>query len=429
MQAPQHSPQRTIVYRRQDSAKSPFSTMRTPTTTGKACTISTVCRTCQFIDEAYLTSFQNKYNNGIQLLEQAGLLKHAEVIPPTPSTRPLHYRAHAKLAVRPGSQSLESAEGSRFALGLFQPESHQLVNVATCPLHKETINRVMHDLRALLEASPFTPYDETTQSGDLRYVAIRAAHLTEELMITFVMTSDKWKNELRLMVNELRRLGHQINAAHLNINSDTTNVIFGSETKRIAGADRLRERLCDLDFEIGPTSFFQVNPWQAEIIYRRVEQLAGDRAKQDVAWDFYCGIGQISMLLARRGYRVLGVEANAQAIRDAQKNSMRNKLAQTPHFMTGKVEDLQNELPAWAKSPRLIVTNPARKGLAESVCQLLKTTMASQPNCQLIYVSCEISSLVRDLALIVDDKRKLRQIEAFDMFPHTEKMEWLAVIQ
>ena len=182
---------------------------------------------------------------------------------------------------------------------MFQPNSHKIVDISYCPLHRPSINRLIRDLKPALDASSLKPYDEATHTGDLRYLAIRASHLTDQVMVTFVCMTDEKKHELKAMILKLRNLGHTISSAHLNVNGDKTNTIFGSLSKRLAGADRLREQLCDLSFEIGPTSFFQVNPWQAEAIYRRVEQIAGPDTGHSVAWDLYCGTGQISMLLSQ----------------------------------------------------------------------------------------------------------------------------------
>lgn len=383
---------------------------------------------CDCIQEKYQSCLQKKYDAGIALLKETELLKSTHIVPPAPAPRQLGYRTHAKLAVRGMKDCANPKAEYRFAMGLFKPQSHLVMDHAECSLHKDSMNRLAKDLRVMLDASDLQPYAEDTHSGDLRYIAIRASHLTEEVMLTFVMTSDKHRHLVRNIVNALREKGHQINSAHININDEITNTIFGTESRRVAGTDRLRERLCDLDFEIGPTSFFQVNPWQAEVIYRRIHQLAGQRAFNDVAWDLYCGTGQISLLLAQSGYRVLGIEANPQAIRDAQNNAVRNRIDNPPHYITGKVEELQTQLPTWAQQPKMIVVNPARKGLAEPVRQFIREQLKANPQTRLIYMSCEVQTLARDLKEIAGTDLPVRQLEAFDMFPFTDKMEWLAIV-
>jgi 23S rRNA (uracil1939-C5)-methyltransferase len=246
-------------------------------------------------------------------------------------------------------------------------------------------------------------------------------------MVTVVVTSD-CSRPLKSMLTELKGMGHHIASGYMNINDGEGNNIFGEDSRRLIGADRIRENLCELQFEIGPTSFFQVNPWQAENIYRRVEQLAGSMPRGATAWDLYCGTGTLSMVLARNGYRILGIEENPQATRDAEANVRRNELSTSPHFMAGRVEDLVEHLPTWTREPSLIVTNPSRRGMADEALRTVGLTLAQKENSMLLYVSCEAETLIRDIKKLETYGLYLRQLEAFDMFPFTEKLEWLAVL-
>lgn len=396
-----------------------------------ACKIAHSCRACRYINTSYEASLQEKYDAALETFQAAGLLEDCTLSAPMPSPRMFGYRTHAKLVVRaPVQTTFRTGPIERFAIGLFQPETHQVVHLEQCPLHRASINRLLVDLKAELEASPLQAYNETEHSGHLRALVIRATHLTEELMLTFVCMDESFRVELKAMVLRLRQKGHVIVSAHININSERTNAIFGEQTRKIVGADGLRESLCGLIFEIGPTSFFQVNPWQAETIYRRVEQLAGlAREGQAVAWDLYCGTGQMTMLLSQQGYRVLGIEENPQAIVDAETNVQRNQLANPPVFLSARVEDVQGRLPRWSEQPQLIVVNPSRRGLAPMARQLLMEGLADRPDSRLLYVSCEAETLLRDLKEMTASGRRLRQLECFDMFPFTEKLEWLAVLQ
>lgn len=394
------------------------------------CPIKEICGTCQYINGNYEQSLSDKHEKGLSLLREAGLLEGTQITKAVASPRLLEYRTHAKLAVRP--LPLHRKRGpkanDRFGIGLFEPNTHQIVDLDVCPLHRHTINKLVMDLRKELEKSSLNPYDESKHQGDLRYLSIRASHLTEELMVTFVVTNESKRLELKNMAMRLRQQGHHLSSVYMNLNSDQTNAIFGASSKRILGSDRLRENLCKLSFEIGPSSFFQVNPWQAETIYRRIQQIAGNESGQSIAWDMYCGIGLISMLLTQSGYRTIGIEENPQATRDAQRNVVRNELTSQPSFIAGKVEDLLNELPTWAQDPKLIVVNPSRRGIAEPAREELTRILKEKENTKLLYLSCEVKSLARDLQDLKKSGRKIRQIEAFDMFPFTDKVEWLTTI-
>ncbi len=415
---------------RQDHRVEHYSSPPQPAPT--TCKIAHTCGSCRYINSSYEASLSEKHEQALKLFRDAGLLEGTSVARAKPSPRMLAYRAHAKLAVRPAAEAvLKPRMGERFAIGLFQPDSHRLVHFDNCPLHRESINRLLPDLKAELEASPVQPYSDEKQSGHLRYLAIRASHLTEEVMLTFVCTDDSMKVLLKAMVLRLRQKGHLLVSVHLNVKDDESNGIFGSTTKKLAGADGLRESLCGLIFEIGPTSFFQVNPWQAETIYRRVEQLAGPAAPGETAWDLYCGTGQMSLLLAQQGFKTLSIEENPQAIRDAEANRERNRFHSEhgPHYISGRVEDLVGHLPTWADSPGLIVVNPSRRGLAPMARELLLEGLGRRLDSRLLYVSCEAETMVRDLEELLRGGRKLRQLECYDMFPYSGKLEWLGIIQ
>ncbi|MDA9951616.1 23S rRNA (uracil(1939)-C(5))-methyltransferase RlmD [Oligoflexaceae bacterium] len=386
------------------------------------CEIKDTCGTCAFINSEYESSLDAKYQKTIGTLKSTGLLDRCQVLPYHASPLPLFYRTHAKVAVRPSE-----TPDTRFAIGLFKRGTHEVVDMDYCPLHKDSITRALKDLRSLLNESELTPYNESDRSGDVRYIAIRASHLTDEIMVTVVCTSDL-SREVKAILKKLKDLEHHVASGYLNINSDEGNNIFGDDSRRLIGADRLRENLCGLQFEIGPTSFFQVNPWQADKIYRRVEQLAGAMPRGITAWDLYCGTGTMSMILARSGYRVLGIEENPQATRDAESNVRRNEFPVTPNFMAGRVEDIAGDLPSWAVEPQLILANPSRRGMADQALQTVGLSLAQQDQGMFIYVSCEAETLIRDIEKLKKFNLSLRQIEAFDMFPYTEKLEWIAVL-
>lgn len=421
------------------------------------CGIKAECGACKYVNLDYAKSLTEKHTLGVNMLKDAGVLGTARSLPPVPSPRLFGYRSHFKLAVRPLPASkqvstapiLKSAPknlaheddevdeavvavvAERFVIGLFAQGSHDVVDMLDCPLHAEPLRRLLRDLRSELNKSPLTPFDETSHTGQVRYITARASHLTGELMITFVVT-EPLKLELRRLIDQLKRRGHKINSAHMNIHAERGNAIFGPETIRLAGTDRLRERIMDLDFEIAPTSFFQINPWQAINLYRRVEQIAGPAVGESssaVAWDLYCGIGQISLVLARLGYKTLGIEENPEAIVAAQDNAKKNHLENKATFIASRVEDAQRSVPTWARSPGLIVVNPSRRGLAAETRLEIAGLLKAYPETRFLYVSCDVETLTRDLKEIkAESGFQVRQVEAFDMFAQTSNMEWLTVM-
>ena len=403
-----------------------------PRAVGVDCQIKELCQSCEYVNTPYRAGLAAKHARGLDQLATAGVLEQARVLPPNASPHILNYRSVAKLAVRPAApRSLEARNGHRFAIGLFEPGSHAVVDLTACPVHVPAINRFLQDLRGFLNDSFLAPFNEASGDGDLRYLTVRAAHLTEELLVTFVVARP-CKAELRQIAGKLRTLGHKIASVYMNINSGKGNAIFGPETVPVCGALWLRERLCDFDFAIGPTSFFQINPWQAEILYRRIEQIVATETREaqarDVAWDLYCGAGQIALVLGRAGYQVLGIEENLEAIAAAEANALKNRAERSLRFISGRAEDLTEAIPLGLQSPKLVVANPSRRGIAPSMRKTLGNLAKDASGRRFIYVSCDVTTLARDLKDLTASGWKLRQVESFDMFPQTDKLEWLAVL-
>lgn len=401
--------------------------------TGEVCAVKRACGGCAFINMDYASSLQHKFDEGLNLLREANLLQSAQILDPIPSPNTLGYRSLFKLAVRPAEMSSNrsyrgDSPPKRFAIGLFEPGTHRVgVNMVGCPLHVTPLTLLLADIEAEVEQTTLEPWSEQKNTGDLRYIVARAGHLTGEIMMTWVVTKPL-KSELLKLTNKLRRLGHKINAAFMNIHSEAGNAIFGGEMVHIAGGKGLRENICDLDLEISPQAFFQVNPWQASQLYRRVELHAGRARSSDVAWDLYTGTGQLGLILARSGFKTVGIEEIPEAIEDARQNAIRNKLESKIEFIASRVEDSEAKLPAWSQSPQVIVVNPSRRGLHETARSHLAHVLRTNLNCKFIYVSCDAATMARDLAVLTAGGHRVRQVEAFDMFAHTDKLEWIAVL-
>jgi 23S rRNA (uracil1939-C5)-methyltransferase len=398
-----------------------------------ACAVKSQCGSCVYVNTNYGESLRKKFQAGVKVLKDAGMIETAQVLDPIPSPTPLGYRSYFKLAVRPASFAQKSAAERagaprRFAIGLFEPGTHKVgIDMTGCPVHTIPLTNFLKSLETEIESCTLAPWNESTGEGDLRYIAARSAHLTGEIMLTFVVARPH-KKELIQLVQRLRRLGHKINSAYMNLNDSKGNAIFSSDLTLLAGTVGMRERVCDLDIEIGPLSFFQVNPWQAEHLYRRVELHAGRARPGDTAWDLYTGTGQMALMLARSGYKALGIEEVEAATIDATRNAQRNGLGNLASFIAARVEDSEALLPDWAKSPKVIVVNPSRRGLHDGARSHLTHLLRSQSTTKFIYVSCDVETLTRDLKALTASGHRVRQVEAFDMFAQTDKLEWVAVL-
>ncbi|MCX6125036.1 MAG: 23S rRNA (uracil(1939)-C(5))-methyltransferase RlmD [Proteobacteria bacterium] len=394
------------------------------------CAVKRECGGCAYINTDYASSLQQKFTHELKLIKDSGMIEAARILDPIPSPNTTAYRALFKLAVRPAPGPFYGADrtAKRFAIGLFEPGTHNIgVNMVGCPLHVAPLTWLLTDIESEIELSALSPWNEQKNTGDLRYIVARASHVTGEIMLTWVVAKPV-KTELLKLTQKLRRLGHKVNAAFMNINIGTGNAIFGEEIIHLAGGTGLRENICDLDLEISPTSFFQVNPWQASNLYRRVELHAGTGKAGALAWDLYTGTGQIGLILARAGFRTIGIEEVPEAIVDAKQNALRNKLATKIDFIAGRVEDSESKVPEWGQSPSVIVVNPSRRGLHETARAHLAHVLKLAPECKFIYVSCEAATMARDLKALGASGHRVRQVEAFDMFAQTDKLEWIAVM-
>ena len=415
-------------FRKNFDKKKPFSRDQKRSfqkTSPENCPIQKLCGSCLSVNENYKKSSEKKYDAALELIKNEVSLDSVKCIPLELSPREKAYRNSVKLAVR----EVVLGSGKRYLdLGLFSRGSHKLVSLKKCYIQNEEINALLEDLKTLLIESKIPAYSEETHSGSLRYILARASHKTKELSLTFVTKDKSCLSKLRQLTQKLHE-NHNITSAFLNLNSEKTNRITGNETKKIFGQDALRENLCHFDLRVSPLSFFQVNPYTASKIYERVEQLVGKTSfPGTLAWDLYCGVGIFSLILMRQGYTVLGVEENPSAIKDAKINAHKNFPETPSEFKEAKVEDFIEEQKT-KMNPEAIVINPSRRGLHETVreklCSLKRNKTSSN---KLIYVSCEAKSLARDLKVLTENGYTLRQVECFDMFPHTDKLEWLCVL-
>jgi 23S rRNA (uracil1939-C5)-methyltransferase len=405
------------------------------------CKIAETCGACKYINQKYQDILAIKFDNLIAPYSDLPLLQSTQIMRAAESPQILGYQTYSLLAVRPAkwagksssphpaSDVYENSEPTpqRFAIGIPQPNRDLLIDLSDCPIQKDSINRLLNDLGPMLDSSDLTPYDPKSHDGDIEAIEIRAAHLTNELMLTFVVKNDR-KRPLKAFLQNLRNMGHNVTSAHMSFGHAAEDELPPPQTQHLIGSQRLRESICDLSFEVSATTFLQNNMWQAEQIFRRLEDFAGRPANSAVAWDLYSGIGTLSLILARSGYRVLGIESNPSAIIDARKNSQRNSDIKPPEILEGRVEDKAFIMPDWASTPDIIVANPSQQGLGPDVRELIRARMLENPACRFFYLSSEAESMFADLQQMVQSDLEVRQLEAFDMFPYTDKMEWLAVI-
>jgi 23S rRNA (uracil1939-C5)-methyltransferase len=320
----------------------------------------------------------------------------------------LGYRASAKLVV--------ARKRGKGQVGMYRRGSHDVVDIADCPLHHPLINRVAAVVRDELDRRKISAYDTNHRRGLLRYLLVRVSPAYDKAMVTFV-TSERNYREVTHLAKWLQRKVPEVISVHQNVNSSSGNVIFGRETFKVLGTPDLIDKVGDVRLRLGPTSFLQVHHAQAARIYRLVRDWCDLQAGES-ALDLYCGVGGISLHLAGKAHQVLGVETVAEAVRHAQANAKMNGFVNCK-FVAGDVEAiLSDDLPLSGKLGAVVV-NPPRSGCSP---QVLSAIADLQPRA-LVYVSCHPDSLARDLALLVEQGFHVEEVQPVDMFPQTPHVE------
>jgi 23S rRNA (uracil1939-C5)-methyltransferase len=314
-----------------------------------------------------------------------------------------------------------AARDGELIAGFYQKRSHQIIDMDHCLITDETVDEIIQEVKKIAKETGIPPYDETTHQGVLRHIVVRIGRETGEVMVVLVTKTDDLPHR-KTFIRGLTEKYPQIKAIAHNINSKRTNVIFGETTKTIWGRDVIYDRIGSVKFAISARSFYQVNPQQTRILYEKALEYA-ELTGQETVIDAYCGIGTISLFLAQKAGKVYGVEVVPEAIEDAKANAELNGL-DNAFFEAGKAEDV---IPAWHEKgikADVIVVDPPRKGCDEA---LLKTIIAMKPK-RVVYVSCNPSTLARDLRILEDGGFQTIEVQPVDMFPQTTHVETVVLM-
>ncbi|MGI2295037.1 23S rRNA (uracil(1939)-C(5))-methyltransferase RlmD [Paenibacillus sp. GXUN7292] len=323
---------------------------------------------------------------------------------------PWRYRNKAAVPVGQDEQSGE------LIAGFYARGSHRIIDMDDCLIQDSRNDEAVRIVKRLGREFGILPYNEKSGQGLLRHVMVRTGVVTEEMMIVLVTNGRKlphvseWIERIRAELPEVQGIVQ-------NINERNTNVIFGDETITLWGNDVIYDELDGVRFAISARSFYQVNPIQTVALYRKAVEYAGLTGSEKVI-DAYCGIGTISLFLARYAKHVYGVEIVPEAIEDAKRNAALNDINNAT-FEAGPAEVV---IPRWRKEgieADIIVVDPPRKGCDQ---ELLDTIIAMKPE-RVVYVSCNPSTLARDLRVLEDGGFKTKEVTPVDMFPHTTHIE------
>ena len=322
---------------------------------------------------------------------------------------PEHYRNKSQYPV--------GADGS---IGFFQARTHKVVPIRRCLIQTEAADRTAQAVGEWMHRYKISAYDETTGKGLVRHVCVRVNRKGESLCCV-VVNGNKVPREPELAAYVTAAVSHTVGVL-LNSNTRRGNVILGDKYRTLFGRNYLMDTLCGLEFKLSMPSFYQVNRDQAEALYGKALEFAGLTGNETVL-DLYCGIGTITLCLAKAAKRVIGAEIVPPAIRDAKENALRNHV-ENAEFFCGDAADIAAKLESDGLRPDVVTVDPPRKGLAPEV---IASVAAMGPE-KVVYVSCDPATLGRDVKIFREFGYEAKRAAAVDMFPGTAHVETVVLL-
>ena len=414
-----------VVRRKPNLVKSNFMHSETVSSSRnfEFCEVKELCNACPMINNPYKKGLYKKYDLQLSELKKNKFLGGTKFVGVTSASKNLAHKNYSTLTL--GIDQTGDLSPKVFLKDTKISVNNSLPNLSFCPTHARVIGKFIRDLQKQISELGIDVYDPKRDTGALKELTIRGSHITEELMVVFHVTTDI-SNQLKRL-SKIIRASDQYNLSSVSMINESLNGRDNNENlTKIAGSEKLRESLCDLNFEISPMGAFPYSPSNFSSFYRRIEQLGGF-VQNKVAWDIFSDFGIASMLMARSGYKVLATECNPRALVDLSQNLRRNNLVDRVEVLTHNTEHALLNIPKWAHSPSLIVCKAPAEGISKQLSTQLRLTMNNSKPI-LIYLSSNLETMINDLTELCDSGLKVRQTEAFDLYPQTNQLEWLSIL-
>lgn len=375
------------------------------------CELYGICGGCQLQHTTYENQLALKTQKVKDIMVRIGGLEENRVLPALGPQNPWAYRNKMQMPVG-GIQG-------HLRMGFYKRGSHAIVDGTNCLIQRPENNEIAKVCYDLAHDLGVEPYDERTGKGFLRHVIGRVGQ--DQWMVILVGTGPHlpWQEE---WVQGIRQALPKVSSIVLNINDRKTNVIMGPKNRLLWGENYIQDAIGDLTFSLSPHSFFQVNPEQTAVLYNKALEFA-DLSGGESVIDAYCGTGTISLFLAHKAKRVIGIEIVEPAIIDARKNAAANGFSNT-EFIVGDAAIEMPKLYKKGERPDVIVFDPIRAGCKEEV---LKAAAGMKPK-RMVYVSCNPASMARDIAILRPLGYEVVKVQPVDMFPQTSHVEAVALL-
>ena len=367
------------------------------------CPISKICGGCQL--QHMSAKEQASFKQGIVQNDISRIAKLDNQVNPIISmTIPYGYRNKVMLPV--GKDKEDNTQ-----IGFYRYNSHEIIPVENCALQSEKSNRLINKLKQLI--------DQYNLADQIRHLMIRDMHSTSEMMLVIVTYKDKC--DLKQLVKDIVEFEPSIKSVIQNVNGKDTNVVLGDKEITLYGKEYIEDILCGLRFRISSHSFYQVNSRQTEVLYSKVVEMA-HLNKEDTVLDLYCGVGTIGMIASKHCKKVYGVEIVADAVEDGKINASINGIKNV-ELLCGDAKDITSQLLQQGIMFDCMFIDPPRKGCSKEAIN----TIVSSASKKLVYISCNPSTLARDLQML-KEYYDVVEIQPVDMFPNTYHTETIALL-
>ena len=368
------------------------------------CPVSTACGGCVFQNASYEYELRYKKHKVEEDLKRIGHLENIIVNDVIGMENPVHYRN--KIQVPFGK------ENKHVIYGFYKSNTHKIIPIKQCNIEDEKAGPILQNIASLLEQYHIDPYNEDYRTGVIRHVLIRTSKLTNEVMVVLVSNVDTFPGRNNF-VKDLVRLSPEISTVIQNTNKRDTNVILGESEKVLFGKGFITDEILGLKFNISSQSFFQVNPIQVQKLYKSALDFA-KLDKNDVVLDAYAGVCTIGLLCAPHVKHVTSVEVVKSAVINGRNNAKLNNINNIDIIEADCTEYINKNTPKFD----VVIMDPPRKG---STPEFLNAVMKIKPS-RIIYISCEPSTLARDLA-ILNEQYAIEEVQPVDMFPRSFHVE------
>ena len=375
-----------------------------------SCPVYKKCGGCQLLHMEYKKQLDFKREQITTLLKPYGKLEGIIGM-----ETPEHYR-HKVHAV------FGRDNRGRTICGVYKEGTHIIVPVEKCLLENEKADEIIQTIKGLLKSFKIKTYDEDTGYGLFRHVLVRVGHSTGQIMVVLVLGSPILPSKNNF-VKALRKVHPEITTVVINVNDKKTSMVLGDKEQVIYGPGYIEDRLCGMTFKISPKSFYQVNPRQTEVLYQNAIAFA-ELSGKEVVLDAYCGTGTIGMIAAPHAGRVIGVELNKDAVRDAIAGAKRNQISNI-RFYQADAGDFMVKMADSGEKVDVVLMDPPRTGSSE---KFLKALVQLGPR-KIVYVSCNPETLARDLQFLCRKGYRMEKGVGVDMFPFTKHVEVIIMMQ